>query len=99
MQDELSVEHPEIPIHLYTINEAGQESGIPDLSDATDLPILQDDATALVWQGWGAEWRDVYVLGPQNQVTAVYNLTIYDLSDPLNYDELKALLVEAWTAE
>lgn len=95
MQDELAAERPDLAIDLLHVNEDGYESGIPDLVEVTDLPILQDDPTQLVWDGWAATWRDVYVLDGDNEVYAVYNLTDHDLADPVNYAELYALFVAA----
>ena len=40
-------------------------------------------------------WRDVFILNPQNQPIAVYNLTLNNLSEASNYAELKQLFVEA----
>lgn len=77
------------------MNEAGLESGLEDLAEVTDLPILQDDETALVWATWSVTWRDVYVLDGDNEVYAVYNLTEHDLSDPVAYAELYDLFVAA----
>lgn len=57
--------------------------------------MVQDDATALVWDNWGAEWRDTYVLDQDNVVIEIFNLTDYDLSDDTNYLALKTILVEA----
>lgn len=95
MQDELQSEHPDLPIHLVTINEAGYESGNDLMPPLGDLPYLQDDATALVWDTWGATWRDVIILDGDNEVVEVFNLTTYDLGDSANYDALKAKLVAA----
>lgn len=59
--------------------------------------MVQDDAVANVWTNWGATWRDVYVLDPDNVVHSVYNLTTYNLSDPANYEALYDLFVDAGT--
>ena len=40
-------------------------------------------------------WRDLYILGPENEILAIYNLTTYNLSDPENYEEIKSLLIES----
>jgi hypothetical protein len=61
----------------------------------TDLPFVQDDGTADVWGGWGAAWRDVWVLDRDNAVHAVFNLSDRPLEDPENYAALYALFVEA----
>jgi hypothetical protein len=95
MEADLAKKHPELGVSLLAINEAGHEDGLPDVAKTADLPCLQDTAKDDVWGSWGAEWRDVYVLNADNEVTAVYNLTIFSLSDPENYAELEALLIDA----
>ncbi len=97
MQDELAAEHPEIPLQIIHVNQAGYNDGLPDLAAITDLPILQDDVITDVWVNWGAEWRDVYVLGPRNEIVAIYNLSEQSLANPDHYAELKALMISAWT--
>jgi hypothetical protein len=77
------------------VNAPGYETGNEALFAVTDLPVVQDDATWDVWTLWGAVWRDVYVLDRTNHVTAVYNLTTHNLSDPANYAELYDLFVAA----
>jgi hypothetical protein len=98
MQDELAADHPELAISLHHVNEIGYDSGNETLMSETDLPILQDDTTADVWNQWGATWRDVYVLDGDNEIYAIYNLTSHDLSDPANYAELYDLFVAAASA-
>ena len=93
MQAELEVERPDLVIHLLAVNEIGHDSGIPDMAAEGALPILQDDTVALVWDNWDATWRDVFVLDGENETDTVYNLTDHDLSDPANYETLKALLI------
>lgn len=61
----------------------------------TDLPTVQDDAGALVWDTWGAAWRDTWVLDADNVEVEIFNLTTYDLSDPTNYAALYDIFVEA----
>ena len=80
---------------IVVVNLPGLESGNDDLFAATLLPVVQDDAVANVWTNWGATWRDVYVLDPDNRVTEVFNLTTYDLSDAANYEALYGLFVDA----
>lgn len=95
MQAELATEQPELQVDIVVVNYTGLESGNADLFAATLLPVVQDDATANVWASWGATWRDVYVLDRTNAVLAVYNLTTYDLSDPVNYQALQDIFVAA----
>lgn len=98
LADDLAVDHPEIGFAVVHVNGAGYDSGIPDLSLVTDDPIVQDDSTALVWTNWAVEWRDVYVLTPDNELYAVFNLTDYPLSDSANRDALYQLFVDAASA-
>mgnify|MGYP000946480942 CR=1 FL=1 len=77
------------------INAIGYESGLEDLYEATDLPVLQDDEKAQVWIRWEAQWRDTYVLDGDNELVGVYNLTEHDLSDPDEVQGLLDLLVAA----
>ena len=95
MEAELAKEHPELSVAILAINEVGHESGMPDVAKTGDLPCLQDTAKDDVWGSWGAEWRDVYVLNAENELTAVYNLTLFSLADPANYATLEALLIDA----
>ena len=95
MQEQLATEHPELDIDIVHVNEEGHDSGNSELFTVTDLPVVQDDATAQVWTNWVAEWRDVYVLDANNEVYAVFNLTTYTLSDEANYQALYDLFVAA----
>lgn len=95
MQDELDATYPHLAIDLLIINEDGHESGLDDLYAVTDLPVVQDDETALVWDAWDATWRDTWVLDAENVPVGVYNLTEHDLSDPDEYQGLVDLLVTA----
>ncbi len=95
MQDELDASHPELGIRLLIVNEDGYESGLESLFAVTDLPVLQDDEVALVWERWDATWRDVWVLDPDNEAHAVYNLTEHNLAVAEEYEGLRLLLIEA----
>ena len=95
MEADLAKKHPELGISLLAIDAVGHEGGFPDLAKVGDLPCVQDTVKDDVWGSWGAEWRDVYVLNAENEVTAVYNLTKNSLSEPANYATLEALLIDA----
>ena len=77
------------------MNLPGLEDYVDDMGANGDLPILQDTVTDDVWGAWGAVWRDVVILDPDNKRTTVYNLTTYDLADVANRDALKQLLLDA----
>ena len=95
MQDQLDAEHPELEIDILIVNAEGLEDGLDDLAAVTDLPVVQDDDVALVWDTWGATWRDTWIVDADNVEVDIYNLTTYDLSDSANYDTLYALFVAA----
>src|SRR5262245_5676834 len=77
------------------VNAAGHESGNVLMRSGRLLPWLQDDGTPDTGALCECDLRDVVVLAPDNRVTSVYNLTSNDLADPVHYEELKALIVEA----
>ena len=45
-----------------------------------------------VWAAWQIAYRDVVVVGPDNRVVEVFNLTQRDLGIAENYAALKDLL-------
>ena len=101
LQEELTAEHPALNINLLAINKIGAESGVAQasthsncpLSAAGDpicpLPIVNDTETDLIWDNWGGDWRDVFILDTTNATIEVYNLTQHNLSDPVHYAELQ----------
>ena len=95
MQDELAAEFPNLDITLYAVNEAGYEAGNATMLVDRDLGLLQDTVGIDVWGSWQVTWRDFVILGGQNEVVSVYNLTTYNLGTEANYDEVKAALVTA----
>ena len=77
------------------MNADGHAGGLDSAASVADLPLLQDDDEAQVWDRWNATWRDVHVVDAANERVAVFNLTDHDLADPANYATLKALLMDA----
>ena len=110
MQQELDAENPELNIKILGINEAGHESGNPDIIAGRDLPWLQDinddtsddddsDFDSDTWNSWDVEFRDVVITNAENEQVAVYNLTNNDLANSDNFAALKSLLLDAATSE
>jgi hypothetical protein len=95
MEAELQKEHPELSVAILAVNLEGLEDGLPDVAKTGDLPCLQDTPKDDVWGAWGAEWRDVFVLNPDNEVEDVYNLTKNSLSVAEYYATLEAMFVAA----
>lgn len=89
------MDEPQLALHLAAVNLPGLEDYADDMGANGVLPILQDTTKDDVWGAWGATWRDVVVLDPDNERSAVYNLTTYDLAVEANRDALKALLLAA----
>jgi hypothetical protein len=50
-----------------------------------------------VWTTWAVGYRDVWVLDGENKPLSVYNLTQHNLADPVQYAELKTILIGAAT--
>jgi hypothetical protein len=92
MQQELLYENPDTSIRILGINAIGEESGNPTITEGRVLPWLQDTVIEDVWLDWQVTWRDVVILDRNNVPVDVYNLTVHDLNNPLNYVELKQLL-------
>ncbi len=94
MQTQLDAEHPELAIALLGVNEAGHESGNPQVCSGRDIPWLQDTAEADWWGTWDPSYRDVILLDGQSEIVAIYNLTQKPITEDANYVELYDLLVE-----
>lgn len=73
----------------------GFESGVADMADGRDLPLLQDTDAVDATTEWAAIWRDVIIVDADNQRVTVYNLTEHNLAEPANYAELRDLLLDA----
>ncbi len=95
MAQQITAEHPALKLQILGINAAGQEAGNASITLGRALPWLQDTPEEQAWTDWHVIWRDVVVLGPQNERLAVYNLTVHDLARPAAFDSLKTLLLYA----
>lgn len=84
-----------MPVRIFAINETGHESGFGALDASLTLPWLQDTSEVNAWENWAITYRDVVVLGPDNERLSVYNLTEHDLAIPTNYATLKETLKQA----
>jgi hypothetical protein len=65
------------------------------VTSGRDIPWLQDTTDEAVWDTWDPTYRDVIILDGNNEIIAIYNLTTNSLATEENYEELKALLIEA----
>lgn len=80
---------------MLGVNYAGFESGVAQMADGRDIPLLQDTADEDVVGTWAPTYRDVVILDGSNQVVGRYNLTEHNLAVVENYDELTQLLIDA----
>lgn len=64
------------------------------------LPIVLETAQQPVWQNWGAEWRDLYIVDRDGDFYRKINLTDYDpdrsVANGQNYAQLKSWFVTAY---
>lgn len=101
MQDELEADYPDLDIQLIGINEFGQETGNPSMTEGRDLPWLQDvdaneDGLSDVWHdSWDVVFRDVVILNGNNERVGTYNLTVNDLADAEDFETLRQMFVDA----
>jgi hypothetical protein len=94
MQEELAGEMPGRPIHLFGVNAVGAEVGNPDIVAGRRIPWLQDTTVVQAQLLWGVEHFDLVVLDERNEPVAILNLLEHDLTEPNEYAELKAMLME-----
>ncbi|MHC4932421.1 MAG: hypothetical protein ACYTGV_09560 [Planctomycetota bacterium] len=73
-------------------NAAGTETGLVELCNGRDLPVVQDTYIDHVWDNWQVVWRDVAILDENNVWVATYNLGTNDLQFPANRETLKDML-------
>ncbi len=80
---------------LLGVNAVDYESSNDTYTADADLPLLQDTTSSEVWESWDVEWRDVWVLDPENRPHTLISLNDYDLSRSEDYDMLEGLILEA----
>ena len=94
MQAEILAANPASKIRILGVNRPAQEASNSLIVAGHTTPWLQDP-DGLVWSSWNATWRDVVILDPANRKVGVFNLTDHNLSDPVNYGTLLAMLKSA----
>jgi hypothetical protein len=94
MQQEINATNPKHAVRIHGIDLIGYESGIPEMCAGRTIPLCQDDSIQVVQTRWQATYRDVFVLDEENRPTAVFNLTLHSLATQVNYDSLKALILQ-----
>ncbi len=95
MQDEINAQETSLPIRILGVNEIGAESGNSEMTAGRVLPWLEQGVSEDVWTLWQVTFRDVVILGRENERLDAFNLTENNLSDAENYAALKNLLLAA----
>ena len=95
MQSEFDSQPSLRAIQILGVNEFGYESGNVGMMDGRVMPWLQPSTGEDIWTLWQVAYRDVVILGPGNEPLGVFNLTVNNLSDPVNYTALKNQLLDA----
>lgn len=101
MQADLRSSYPLLHIQIIGVNEFGQSSANSQMMSGRSLPWLQDGDTngnqkSDIWvDSWNVTYRDVIILGGDNESVDVYNLTSHNLADTADYAELRQMLVDA----
>ena len=65
------------------------------MTEGRDLPWLLDTTEADWWRYWDVEWRDVVILDREGEVFGIFNVTLHDLREEIEYQLLKSMLLEA----
>ncbi len=95
MQAEIESQETLRAIQILGVNGIGLESGNDGITTGRILPWLQPVGGEEIWTLWNVEYRDMVILGAGNEHLGTFNLTVNDLSDPVNYAALKNQLLEA----
>ena len=77
--------------NIILVNLAGTEEGIPDLSAANQLPILQDDVETHLAQCFGASKWYIYIIDAEGVPKTIF----YSLNLDTERDRLLAAIQDA----
>ena len=80
-------------IFIIGVNHIDKSNGNESITADRDLPWLQDVADVGLWEQWGVEYRDVYLVGADSTYNSQYNLSALDLTN----DDNKQTLIDALT--
>lgn len=95
MQGEIDAAQTLREVHILGVNDIGLEAGNDAITAGRELPWLQPVGGQTIWILWEVTYRDVYIVGPGNELLDVYNLTEHNLADTANYDTLEQMLLDA----
>ncbi len=80
-------------VAILGVDAVGFEEGNATFCEGRTVPWLQDVPEVDAWGALQVDYRDVVVLDADSTVVAYYNLTLHDLADPANYQDLHDILV------
>jgi hypothetical protein len=95
IRQELEEEGSSLQIEIIGINAIGREADNDVITASNKLKWLQDDELHRVWDSWGPDYRDVYILNTKTLWMDKINLTNNDMALEKNRDKLKAKLLAA----
>ncbi|MHC4176189.1 MAG: hypothetical protein ACYSWU_01710, partial [Planctomycetota bacterium] len=97
MQNDLTLNHPDLAIQILGVNARGYEAGNGSVTSGRDIPWLQDvdadhDGQSDVWSSWNVNYRDVVMLDAANNRLGAFNVSTHGLQITQNYQSLRQLL-------
>lgn len=95
MQKDVDTIATALAIRIQGVNAPEEAAGNGVITAGRVLPWLQDTKAVNAWGLWQVDFRDVIVLDDENQVVAIYNLTIHNLGVDSNYVALRNILLTA----
>jgi hypothetical protein len=101
LQADLSQSRPDLEIQILGMNAIGHESGNATFTEGRTIPWLQDvdansDGESDNWlTSWPFTYRDVVIVDSANRVVTTYNVTEHNLKETANYEQLRALIIDA----
>ena len=95
MATALETESNDLFCSIIGVNRANAAGGNGTVSAERKLVWAQDTTEAGVWTSWDVAYRDVWVVGPDGEKLAVFNVTANDLQNAENYASLLNIIRDA----
>jgi hypothetical protein len=102
---EADLKSEQLPVQIVAVGGMQFHSTTADINGMAaggNLPIVEETAQQPVWREWGAQWRDLYILDADGNLSNVTNLTYFDpdpsVNNGQNYAQLKSLFFQAEAA-
>ena len=95
IRQELAEDESPLQIEIIGVYAIGREADNAVITADNQLKWLQDDELHRVWDSWGPDYRDVYILNTKTLMMDKINLTQYDMALEQNRTKLKDKLLAA----